>query len=72
MPRFGATLSPQANAVLKHLESAGSITNVEAHAVLRCRSVSRRITELCDAGFDISKSWKKDSTGQRYVRYELH
>lgn len=64
-------LSPQAVRVLEHLEKTGSITNVEAHAVLKVRSVSRRITELTDAGFDIERSHKRDSTGQRYVQYVL-
>lgn len=63
------TLSPQSAIVLKHLRSAGSITAVEANAVHRIRSVSRRITELMDAGFDIAKEYKKDVNGQRYVRY---
>ena len=64
-------LSPQAVQVLNHLETSGSITNCEAHSVLKCRSVSRRITELQDAGFDIDKEHKRDSQGQRYVRYVL-
>jgi len=64
-------MTPQAHKVLGHLKTAGSITNVEAHAVLRVRSVSRRITELVDAGYHIYKEMKKDSTGQRYVRYYL-
>ena len=64
-------MSPQAHIVLNHLTKAGSITNVEANAVLRVRSVSRRITELRDAGFRIHKVFKKDTTGQRYVRYYL-
>jgi len=64
-------MSPQAHIVLNHLTKAGSITNVEANAVLRVRSVSRRITELRDAGFRIRKEFKKDTTGQRYVRYYL-
>lgn len=64
-------LSPQANKVLEHLEATGTITNVEANAVLKVRSVSRRITELNDAGFDISKEHLRDSQGQRYVRYHL-
>lgn len=72
MARFGTMLSPQAQTVYVHLEKAGSITNVEAHSVLRVRSVSRRITELRDAGFSITKEQKKDSTGQRYVRYVLN
>jgi hypothetical protein len=64
-------LSPQAIKVLEHLEASGSITNCEAHTVLKCRSVSRRITELQDAGFDVDKTHSRDSQGQRYVRYSL-
>jgi predicted transcriptional regulator len=64
-------LSPQALTVLNHLEAAGSITNVDAHVVLKVRSVSRRITELTDAGYVINKEWKRDTTGQRYVKYHL-
>lgn len=62
-------LSPQAQLVLNHPREAGSITNVEANAVLRVRSDSRRITELRDYGYRIRKVFKKDTTGQRYVRY---
>jgi len=66
-------LSPQARVVLNHLKNVGSITNVEANAVHRIRSLSRRITELqsIDA-YRIEKEFKKDFTGQRYVRYSLH
>lgn len=64
-------MTPQARAVLNHMKTAGSITNVEANAVLRVRSVSRRITELRDCGYRIRKETKYDSTGQRYVRYYL-
>lgn len=64
-------LSPQATLVLRHLLSVGSITNVEANAVHKVRSVSRRITEISDAGHKISKVRRRDHTGQVYVRYSL-
>jgi hypothetical protein len=64
-------LSPQAQTVLRHLQSVGSITNVEANAVHKVRSVSRRITEIQDAGIPIAKKRRRDHTGQAYVRYEL-
>lgn len=64
-------LSPQAKTVLKHLLSVGSITNVEAHAVHRVRSLSRRVSELGEACIKVSKEYKKDVNGQRYVRYSL-
>jgi len=65
------TISPQALKVLQHLQDTGSISNVEAHAVHRVRSVSRRITELRNAGHRIEKRQCRDVTGQRYVRYVL-
>lgn len=64
-------LSPQAKKVLAHLQSVGSITNVEANAVHRVRSLSRRITEIRDAGVKIAKTRRRDVTGQVYVRYSL-
>lgn len=64
-------LTPQARTVLSHLQRAGSITNVEANAVHCVRSVSRRITELRGHGLDIRKEHRRDTRGQRYVRYVL-
>ncbi|AOK28865.1 hypothetical protein AQ611_04910 [Burkholderia singularis] len=64
-------LTPQAQIVLRHLQSVGSITNVEANAVHRVRSLSRRITEIQDAGYRINKVRRRDCTGQQYVRYSL-
>ena len=63
---------PQTHQVLCHLITAGSITNVEAHAVLKCRSISKRISELVNTyGIDVAKLHRRDSTGQRFVRYVL-
>ena len=65
-------MRPQTHQVLRHLIAAGSITNVEAHAVLKCRSVSKRISELVNThGIEIAKLHRRDSIGQRFVRYIL-
>ena len=65
-------MRPQTHQVLHHLIAAGSITNVEAHAVLKCRSVSKRISELVNIhGIEVAKLHRRDSTGQRFVRYVL-
>ena len=65
-------MHPQTHQVLCHLITDGSITNVEAHAVLKCRSVSKRISELVNTyGIDVAKLYRRDSTGQRFVRYVL-
>ena len=64
-------LSPQASQVLDHLRNAGSITGVEAAAVLKVRHLPRRIADLREAGFSILSERKHDTQGQRYVRYWL-
>ena len=65
-------MRPQTHQVLHHLIAAGSITNVEAHAVLKCRSVSKRISDLVNIhGIEVAKLHRRDSTGQRFVRYVL-
>lgn len=65
-------MTPQAQTILTHLRKVGSITNIEAQAVYKCRSVSSRISEidrtyLCKC----VRTYHKDFTGQRYVRYTL-
>jgi hypothetical protein len=69
------SLTPQAQRVYNHMRLAGSITNVEANAVHRVRSVSRRITEinafLQGTGEHLVKEHKRDVNNQRYVRYNL-
>ena len=57
--------------ILNHLIREGSISSVEAQALYRCRSLSRRITDLKQDGYSITSVLKKDVTGQRYARYEL-
>lgn len=52
-----------------HLRSGRSITNVEAQAMWRCRALPKRINELKQRGMNIQREWRKDSTGQSYVRY---
>jgi hypothetical protein len=65
------SLSPMATSILRHLQSEGSISNVEAQAIYRCRALPRRISDLKEAGIEISRAMKKDVTGQRYARYFL-
>ena len=57
--------------ILKHLEDKGSITNIEAQALYRCRALPRRIADLKEIGFSIASVMKRDATNQRYVRYYL-
>ena len=65
-------LSPQAQQILSYMQNGnGTISGVEAQATMKVRSLTRRITEIRDAGFDIHSEWRRDPLGQRYVRYSL-
>jgi hypothetical protein len=64
-------LSPQCKEILALLEAKGSITSLEAGGVLRARALPRRIADLKEAGFKISRVLSNDTTGQRYARYYL-
>ena len=55
--------------IREHLEQKGSISGVEAAALYRCRSLTKRISELRQGGVAILAQWQADRTGQRYVRY---
>ena len=55
--------------IREHLEQKGSISGIEAAALYRCRSLTKRISELRQTGFAVIAQWHSDRTGQRYVRY---
>ena len=55
--------------LLDHFDVRSNISDIEARALFRIRALPRRISDLEVKGFRFSREWKKDSTGQRYVRY---
>lgn len=55
----------------EHFERKESITGVEAAAVYKIRSLPRRIMDLKEEGYEFTHEWKKDVTGQKYMRYIL-
>ena len=57
--------------IFSHLLTKGSITNVEAQALYRCRALPRRIADLKSEGYVIKTTMKVDATGQRYARYVM-
>lgn len=70
-PRF-AGLTPQSKTVLTHLNNTGTITQREALLDHSVQSLTRRITEIRDAGFNVGGEWKvHPMTGQRYMRYSF-
>ncbi|TCV62286.1 helix-turn-helix domain-containing protein [Neorhizobium sp. S3-V5DH] len=64
-------LPKQTAEVLSLLKAKGSLTAIEAGGVIRARSLSKRISELKEAGVEIEAETKFDHTGQRYARYHL-
>lgn len=64
-----AKLCPQSRQILTHLREVGSLTNIEAQALYRCRSLPRRIADLKENGYQITSVMKVDATGQKYARY---
>ena len=73
-------LAPQTSQVLKHLINVGDISGVEAAAMYKVRSLSKRMSEINDAlyfnglttsEFAVEGQWSTDNTGQRYKRYVL-
>ncbi|NPU64615.1 hypothetical protein HL667_06360 [Bradyrhizobium sp. 83012] len=62
---------PQTKLLLDHFSDKPSISAVEAAALYRIRSLSRRIVDLTNEGYRFSKQHSVDPTGQRYVRYHF-
>lgn len=77
------TLAPQTSRILKHLLIVGDISGVEAQAMFKVRSLTKRMSEINDALYlngalgggthnqPVEGQWSVDSTGQRYKRYVL-
>lgn len=76
-------LAPQTAKVLNHLRTIGDISGVEAQAIFKVRSLTKRMSEINDAlykagaeGYGLHNTpvegqWSIDSTGQRYKRYVM-
>lgn len=74
------TLAPQTATILRHLKTVGDISGVEAQAMYKSRSLTKRISEinlaiyqntLAGSDFPVVAQWSRDTTGQRYKRYVL-
>lgn len=59
----------QTDLLLDHFKTRPNISALEAAALFRIRSLSRRINDLEAKGHRFSRVAKKDTTDQRYVRY---
>jgi len=60
----------QIETLIRHFETVGSITNIEANAIYKIRALPRRVSDLEARGYKFKRVQKKDLTGQRYVRYQ--
>lgn len=62
----------QIDIILRHLKKAKSITQREALIDYSIQSLTKRISELRQMGYNIVSTFKKHpTTGQRYARYTL-
>ncbi len=59
----------QKQLLLEHFRKKNSISGIEAAALYRIRSLSRRINDLEADGHLFGRSTEEDPTGQRYTRY---
>lgn len=65
-------MKTQTDLLAAHLKRVGSISGMEAAGMYKVRSLTRRIRDLKDFyNMEIYSQWKRDNTGQRYVRYAL-
>lgn len=66
-------MKPQLKTIIKHLNTTGSITNLEAITQYNIMSLSRRISDLEeDWGLHFKRELKSHPvTGQRYMRYHV-
>lgn len=62
-------MQSQTQMLLEHFKVKADISAIEAQAMFRIRSLSRRINDLEAQGHRFSRVRRKDTTGQRYVRY---
>lgn len=62
----------QKEKILSHLKSVGNISGLEAADLYRVRDLPKRISELRAAGAKIIGQWRRDTLGQRYMRYSLN
>lgn len=62
----------QTTQILEHMKRTGSITMREALLDYSIQSLTKRISELRQAGYKIETEHKHHpTTGQRYARYKL-
>ncbi len=67
------TGTPQQRILLAHLRerATAGLSQFEALHLYRIASLSRRITDLRQAGVPIRREMRKDPTGRAYARYFL-
>lgn len=57
--------------LLQHLASGRTLTRISADHLYRVASLTKRISQLRDAGYDIVSNRKYDFTGRPYVEYSM-
>lgn len=65
-------MKPQLKTIVTHLQTVGSISNLEAITQYNIMSLPRRINDLEELGYTFNRVMKAHPvTGQRYKRYHL-
>ena len=57
--------------ILKYLQSGKTLTGMEALKMFDCFSLSQRIRNLKDKGFDIDKDMETTTSGKHIARYKM-
>ena len=66
------SLSPQTRRLLRHFYRQGHITQRQALIDLGIQSLTKQISLLRDAGFQITTTFRRNpSTGQKYAKYSM-
>lgn len=61
----------QNDSILAHLQDKGHITPLEALDLYGSFRLAARISDLRDAGYDITTEYEETPLGKRYARYVL-
>lgn len=65
------SLKPQSKTVLRHLNTIGHITPMQALTVYGISRLAATIYDIRKIGYRVDKEMREDASGHRYARYSL-
>lgn len=57
--------------ILAYLQGGHSLTQLIAADQFKVRSLTRRIADIRDRGYEVVSEWKKDANGADYTEYRI-